>query len=135
MEMFSIASGSSGNSICVGNETTHLLIDAGISGKRIEEGLNTYDYTTPDMDGVLVTHEHGDHICGLGVIARKYGLPIYGTEGTIAAIKNTSSVGKIDESLSRRWCSTGCGRLVRRSSRGCPHPGRGRRTGIRTPPP
>ncbi|MDD6192447.1 MAG: MBL fold metallo-hydrolase, partial [Lachnospiraceae bacterium] len=84
MEMFSIASGSSGNSICVGNETTHLLIYAGISVKRIEEGLNTYDYTTPDMDGVLVTHEHGDHICGLGVIARKYGLPIYGTEGTIA---------------------------------------------------
>ena len=104
MEMFSIASGSSGNSICVGNETTHLLIDAGISGKRIEEGLNAYDYTTMDMDGVLITHEHGDHICGLGVIARKYGLPIYASKGTIEAIKNTPSVGKIDESLFRPIC-------------------------------
>lgn len=101
MEMFSIASGSSGNSIFVGDDNTRLLIDAGISGKRIEEGINTYGYTTSDIDGVLVTHEHGDHICGLGVIARKYGLPIYATKGTMEAIKNTSGVGKIDPGLFR----------------------------------
>lgn len=101
MEMFSIASGSSGNSIFVGDDSTRLLIDAGISGKRIEEGVNTYGYTTADFDGVLVTHEHGDHICGLGVIARKYGLPIYATKGTIEAIKNNAAVGKIDAGLFR----------------------------------
>ena len=65
MDFFSIASGSSGNCICVGDDSTHVMIDAGISGKRIEAGMNTYDYTTADMDGLLVTHEHSDHVAGL----------------------------------------------------------------------
>ena len=99
MELFSIRSGSSGNCICVGSSSHHVLIDAGISGKRIEEGLNTYDLTARDMDAILVTHEHIDHIAGLGVMARRYGLPIYATQDTITAIKNTSSVGKIDDGL------------------------------------
>lgn len=99
MDFFSVASGSSGNCICLGSDQCHVMIDAGISGKRIEEGMNTYDYTTSDMDGVLITHEHSDHIQGLGVIARKYGLPIYATKGTADAILQASSVGKIDPSL------------------------------------
>lgn len=99
MDFFSVASGSSGNCICLGGDQCHVMIDAGISGKRIEEGMNTYDYTTSDMDGVLITHEHSDHIQGLGVVARKYGLPIYATKGTADAILQSSSVGKIDPSL------------------------------------
>ena len=99
MDFFSVASGSSGNCICLGSDQCHVMIDAGISGKRIEEGMNTYDYTTSDMDGVLITHEHSDHIQGLGVVARKYGLPIYATQGTADAILQSSSVGKIDPSL------------------------------------
>ncbi|MCR5397608.1 MAG: MBL fold metallo-hydrolase [Lachnospiraceae bacterium] len=99
MELFSIASGSSGNCICVGNERNHVMIDVGISGKRVDAGMAEYDLKTSDMDGILVTHEHSDHISGLGVISRKYGLPIYSTKGTIEAIKNTKSVGKIDEGL------------------------------------
>ena len=99
MDFFSVASGSSGNCICLGSDQCHVMIDAGISGKRIEEGMNTYDYTTSDMDGVLITHEHSDHIKGLGVVARKYGLPIYATKGTADAILQSSSVGKIDPSL------------------------------------
>ena len=99
MELCSIASGSSGNCICVGSDENHVLIDAGISGKRIENGLNSIDLKTEEMQGVLVTHEHIDHISGLGVIARRYGLPIYATQGTIDAILNTKSVGKIEESL------------------------------------
>ena len=99
MDFFSVASGSSGNCICLGSDQCHVMIDAGISGKRIEEGMNTYDYTTSDMDGVLITHEHSDHIQGLGVVARKYGLPIYATKGTADAILQPSSVGKIDPSL------------------------------------
>ena len=99
MELFTIASGSSGNCVCVGNERTHVLIDAGTSGKKIEEAVNTYDLATSDMEGVLVTHEHVDHIQGLGVIARRYNIPIYATGGTIRAIRKCSSVGKIDESL------------------------------------
>lgn len=101
MELCSIASGSSGNCIMVGNKNCYLLIDAGISGKRIEEGLNSLGHKTSEMAGVLVTHEHIDHISGLGVIARRYGLPIYTTRGTRDAILNTGMVGKIDSSLFR----------------------------------
>lgn len=71
MRFCSIASGSSGNCIYVGTEDTHLLVDAGISGKRIEQGLNELELSTKDMDGILVTHEHVDHVKGLGVLARK----------------------------------------------------------------
>lgn len=99
MEMFSIASGSSGNCICVGSNNVHVMIDAGISGKRIEEGMNQMNLTTRDMAGVLITHEHSDHIGGLGVIARRYGIPIYTTQGTADAIMMSSSVGKIDPGL------------------------------------
>lgn len=99
MELCSIASGSSGNCICVGSDTCHVLVDAGISGKRIEAGLNSIDLKTAEMQGILVTHEHIDHIAGLGVVARKYGIPMYATAGTIEAILHTKSVGKIDETL------------------------------------
>ena len=101
MEICSIASGSSGNCICAGTQNCHLMIDAGISGKRIEAGLNSVGLKTAEMEGILITHEHSDHISGLGVIARRYGLPIYGTKGTLEAIANTPSVGKIDPSLYR----------------------------------
>ena len=99
MELFSIASGSSGNCICVGNDKNHVMIDVGISGKRIEEGMNHYDLTTADCDGILITHEHSDHVGGLGVISRKYGLPIYTTEGTMEAILRCRSLGRIDREL------------------------------------
>ena len=99
MELCSIASGSSGNCICVGSDTCHILIDAGISGKRIEEGLNSFDLKTEEMQGILITHEHTDHIAGLGVLARRYGIPMYATAGTIDAVLHTKSVGKVEESL------------------------------------
>lgn len=99
MELCSIASGSSGNCICVGNDNGHILIDAGISGKRIEEGLNSIGLKTSEMQGILVTHEHIDHVAGLGVLSRRYGIPVYATAGTIEAVKRMSSVGKIEEEL------------------------------------
>lgn len=99
MRLCSIASGSSGNCIYAGSDTTHLLVDVGISGKRTEAGLNELDLSMRDIDGIFITHEHTDHIAGLGVLSRKYGIPIYATRGTIAAIKCTSSVGKIPEEL------------------------------------
>lgn len=99
MKLCSIASGSSGNCICVGNECTTILIDAGISGKKIEAGLNEIDMTTKEINGILVTHEHSDHIKGLGVLARKYGIPIYTTASTRDAILETTAVGKISEDL------------------------------------
>ena len=99
LELCAIASGSSGNCICVGSDNTHLLIDAGVSGKRIETGLNEIELKTSEMQGILVTHEHVDHIAGLGVLARRYGIPIFATEKTVNAILNTKSVGKMDADL------------------------------------
>jgi len=99
MTLCSIASGSSGNSIFVGNEDTHLLVDAGISRKRIEDGLSQIDISAENLDGILITHEHSDHISGLGVMSRKYHLPIYATRGTINQIKEAKSVGNIDNDL------------------------------------
>ena len=99
MRMMSIASGSSGNCIYVGNDNTHLLIDTGISRKRIEEGLNTIGLSLSDLSGILVTHEHSDHISGLGVILRKYDIPVYGTNGTIEESAKTKYLDKVDMSL------------------------------------
>lgn len=99
MRVCSIASGSSGNCIYAGSENSHVLIDAGISGKRIEAGLETLDLKPEELQGILVTHEHSDHIKGLGVLARRYGLPIYATAGTIGYMKAHESLGKVEESL------------------------------------
>ncbi len=99
MELCSIASGSSGNCIYAGTDNCHLLIDAGISGKRIEAGLNEIGLKTSEMQGILITHEHSDHIKSLGVVARKYGLPMYGTKGTVDWIKEHQAIGTVDESL------------------------------------
>ncbi|MCR5746970.1 MAG: MBL fold metallo-hydrolase [Lachnospiraceae bacterium] len=99
MRFCNIASGSSGNCTYIGDDDTHLIVDAGISGKRIEAGLNDLELTTPDITGVLITHEHTDHIGGLGILARKYGLPIYATEGTINAIQGMSKYSNIPDHL------------------------------------
>lgn len=99
MRLCSIASGSSGNCIYVGSENTHLLVDAGISKKRIEEGLKELQIKGEELDGILVTHEHVDHIQGLGVFSRKYGVPIYATPGTIRGIQEYKALGKMPEGL------------------------------------
>lgn len=99
MRLCSIASGSSGNCVYVGTDATHLLVDVGISKKRTETGLQELGIRMQDLDGILLTHEHADHISGLGVIARKYGIPIYGTSGTIGAIRANHAMGTIDEEL------------------------------------
>ena len=81
--MVSIASGSSGNCIFVGTEHTGILIDAGISGKRVVAGLHAIDRKPEELDAILITHEHSDHIQGLGVFSRKYGIPVYASKGTL----------------------------------------------------
>lgn len=99
MRVRSIASGSSGNSIYMGTDNTHILIDAGISGKRITSALEEMQITGNDINALFITHEHIDHIKGVGVICRKFGIPVYATYETINEIRNNKSVGKIDESL------------------------------------
>ena len=88
MRLCSIASGSSGNCIYVGSDNAHVLVDVGISKKRIECGLNSIDMDVKDMDGILITHEHSDHMKGLGVLSRKYHLPIYATREPSRRFRN-----------------------------------------------
>lgn len=77
-----IASGSSGNCIFIGTDHTKILVDAGISCKKIEQALQNINISLAEMDAILVTHEHSDHIDGVGIISRKYNIPIYATTGT-----------------------------------------------------
>lgn len=111
MRLCSIASGSSGNCIYVGSDCAHVLVDVGISKKRIEEGLRSIDMDVRDMDGILITHEHSDHMKGLGVMSRKYHLPIYATRGTIEAIQEMASVGECRKGFFMRFKKTRNSRL------------------------
>lgn len=94
-----LASGSTGNSIYVGTKTSNILIDAGLSGKKIEKSLQTIGLTTSEIDGIFVTHEHEDHIKGLGVLARKYNIPVYANKKTFDNLPK--SVGLIDDNLKK----------------------------------
>lgn len=97
MKLCSISSGSEGNCIFIGGKEGKILVDAGISGKRIEEGLAGIGVSPGELDGIFITHEHLDHVKGVGVMARRYKLPLYGTVETIHAMLHTKNVGKISE--------------------------------------
>jgi len=75
-------SGSSGNATYVGCDDANILVDAGLSGSRITQELHRVGVDPACLDAILVTHEHSDHIKGIGILSRKYDLPIYATEGT-----------------------------------------------------
>lgn len=81
-------SGSSGNAIYVGCDDAHILVDAGVSGTRVAQALESIGVKPGQLDGILVTHEHTDHIKGVGILARKYGVPVYATSGTWAAMED-----------------------------------------------
>ena len=75
-------SGSSGNAIYVGCDDAHILVDAGMSGSRICREMEQVGLDPAALNAILVTHEHIDHIKGIGILSRKFDLPIYATEGT-----------------------------------------------------
>jgi phosphoribosyl 1,2-cyclic phosphodiesterase len=77
-----LASGSSGNSILIETDHTKILIDAGLSGKQIEGRLQGVGVHPTSLNAILVTHEHSDHIKGVGVLARRYQIPVYTHEKT-----------------------------------------------------
>lgn len=101
MRLVSIASGSSGNCIYAGTMNTHILVDAGISNKRIEQGLNEIGVKGGELNGIVITHEHSDHVKGLGVLARKYGIPIYATKETFKEIGEMKQLGEYPRELFR----------------------------------
>ncbi|MDO5149611.1 MAG: MBL fold metallo-hydrolase [Oscillospiraceae bacterium] len=99
MRLCSLYSGSSGNSIYVGSDHTHILVDIGMSAKKITEALHEIEIKPEEIDAIVITHEHTDHIAGLGVFLRKYGIPVYGTSKTLEAVSRYSNLGKVDFSL------------------------------------
>ena len=99
MEIASICSGSSGNCILVKSGDTNILVDVGISNKRVEEGLDFFETSPNEIDAILVTHEHSDHIKGIGVFLRAHPVSVYATKGTIDEILNASSTGEVDKEL------------------------------------
>lgn len=81
-----LASGSTGNAIFVETDQNSFLVDAGLSGKQMEALFQKIGRNIKDLTGILVTHEHSDHIKGIGILARKYGLPIYANAKTWKAM-------------------------------------------------
>lgn len=94
-ELCTIASGSSGNCIYIGTDKHKILVDAGISGKKITAGLEQIGVDPDEIQGVFITHEHSDHIKGAGIISRKYNWPIYATQGTWDVILGEEKIGKV----------------------------------------
>lgn len=89
----SLISGSSGNATFISDGKTNLLIDCGMSGKKLKEALHAIDVLPESIDALLITHEHIDHTRGAGIISRRYNIPVYATEGTYSAM----DVGKIED--------------------------------------
>ena len=91
----SFVSGSSGNATFVTNDSVSLLVDCGANGKYITECMRRIGADPEQLSGILITHEHRDHIAGAGVLSRKYDLPIFATQKTWDAIGN--SIGPVRE--------------------------------------
>ncbi|MDN3017810.1 MBL fold metallo-hydrolase [Paenibacillus sp. BSR1-1] len=88
-----LASGSTGNALYVESDEHSFLVDAGFSGKQMETLFQQIDRDISKLSGIFVTHEHSDHIKGIGILARKYKLPVYANEKTWQAME--TNVGAI----------------------------------------
>ena len=104
----SLYSGSSGNSLFVESDSTKILVDCGVSSKKIEEALNSMKINASSIDAILVTHEHSDHVKGLATFSSKFNVPVFSTietfdnmEKITSKIKtNNLNYFKIDEKFS-----------------------------------
>lgn len=92
----SLYSGSTGNSSIVLTENTKILIDAGESAKKIAEALNSIGVEPNEIDAILITHEHSDHIKGVGTFSKKYNIPVYANTETWDAMESQKEKMSID---------------------------------------
>jgi phosphoribosyl 1,2-cyclic phosphodiesterase len=90
-----LASGSKGNAIYIRGGQTAILMDAGLSGIEIQRRMQAAQLNIQDLKAIVVSHEHSDHVRGVGVLARRYHLPVFMTRGTATAAAD--QVGRIDE--------------------------------------
>ena len=95
LEFCSLYSGSSGNCLFVSTKSTKILVDCGVSGKKICDGLNSIDNSIENIDAILITHEHSDHVQSLGMMSKKYNIPVYANIETWQAMPKQKE--KIDE--------------------------------------
>lgn len=93
LKICSLASGSSGNCIYMGGDDSGVLVDCGVSGKEILKNLMNIGVCNSTIKGILVTHEHSDHIRSVGIVSRKLDIPIYANTNTWEGMMN--SIGKI----------------------------------------
>ena len=99
MQFCSLASGSNGNSYYIRCGKTVVLVDIGITTKRVETALREIGADPAEVRAVLITHEHSDHVQGVGVWTRRYRVPILASERTLQAIAAMSSTGNIPPEL------------------------------------
>jgi phosphoribosyl 1,2-cyclic phosphodiesterase len=92
-----LRSGSSGNSLFISNNKTSILLDAGTSGRTIETALQSLGHDPAALDAIVVTHEHTDHVAGVGVLMRKYKLPLFVNQPTWQAM--AAATGQVDPDL------------------------------------
>lgn len=95
MEVITLQSGSSGNCVFVRSHDTCVLFDAGISGSKAQSRLADFGYDIRDCQALVLSHEHCDHIRGVGVFHRKFGLPVFANQRTWIATCNKPATGDI----------------------------------------
>lgn len=96
MKLKSLKSGSKGNASLVYTKNTKILVDCGISGKAVKEAMAQIDISPEEINGIVVTHEHYDHIKGIGVMMRRYDIPVYANSMTWTAIMQ-NDLGKLND--------------------------------------
>lgn len=101
LEFCSLTSGSSGNATYIAAGSSRVLVDAGLSGKAITNSLNAIGVLPETISAILVTHEHVDHIRGIGVLSRKHHIPVYANAGTWQRMYRM--VGELPAALRREF--------------------------------
>ena len=94
MTLHTLSSGSQGNCLLLSDGDTHILVDAGISTRRIKAGLAQLELSMDELDGILITHEHTDHISGLATLIKHHSIPLYASPGTA---RQLDTVGRIKD--------------------------------------
>ena len=95
MEFYTLASSSSGNAALVRSGETSILLDAGISARRIAQALSLLGMTPEALDAILVTHEHSDHVNGIATLTKKYAVPVYASRGTAHFLPQAGSALRV----------------------------------------
>ncbi|WP_442505763.1 MBL fold metallo-hydrolase [Novipirellula sp. SH528] len=97
MEVITLQSGSNGNCVYVEADGVQLLFDAGISGTQAEKRLAAHGKDIRDIDALIISHEHSDHVRCMGVFQRKFGLPIHVSTPTMQATQKKAKIGRVDD--------------------------------------